>query len=387
VLKRTTAQVKIAQLRKRVRVVQGGSSSSKTFSIIPMLIHYANSNASKEISIVSESIPHLRRGAIRDFVKIMEWVGLMDYSAWNKSTLTYYFQNGSFIEFFSGDQPDKMRGARRDVLFVNEANNINWETYYQLAIRTREFIYIDYNPTAEFWAHTELVNQKDTDFIILTYKDNEALEQSIINEFLKAEEKAKTSDYWQNWVKVYVYGEIGTLQGVVFDNWKQINELPSDARYLGTGLDFGFTNDPTAAVDIYQHNGSLIVDEIIYKKGLLNSEIAKLLKTKSRYVVADSAEPKSIAELSQSGFTIFPCVKGRDSVMHGIQLLQEQNILVTATSINLIKELRNYSWKTDKAGAKQNEPIDAFNHAIDALRYIVSDKLGRSTGSYTVGRI
>ena len=222
----------------------------------------------------------------------------MDYSAWNKSTLTYYFANGSFIEFFSGDQPDKMRGARRDVLFVNEANNIGWETYYQLAIRTREFIYIDFNPTAEFWAHTELQGQTDVDFIILTYRDNEALEDSIINEFKKAEEKAKTSEYWANWVKVYVYGEIGSLQGVVFDNWKPIDSVPDNATYLGTGLDFGFTNDPSAAVDIYKHDGKIVVDEVIYQKGLLNSQIANQLKDKRRYIVADSSEPKSIHELN-----------------------------------------------------------------------------------------
>jgi len=387
VLRKTTAQHKIAHLRKRIRVVQGGSSSSKTFSIIPLLIHYGNSNPNKEISIVSESIPHLRRGAIRDFVKIMEWVGLMNYTSWNKSTLTYYFDNGSFIEFFSADQPDKMRGARRDVLFINEANNVDWESYYQLAIRTREFIYIDYNPTSEFWAHKELIGEKDTDFIILTYKDNEALEQSIINEFKKAEEKAKTSQYWANWVKVYVNGEVGSLQGIVFETFNKIDVLPSEAKYLGTGLDFGFTNDPTAAVDVYQYNGGLLLDEVIYQKGLSNSEIAKLLKDKSRYIVADSAEPKSIHELTQYGLKIFGAVKGKDSILHGIQLLQQQPIYITKKSVNVIKEFRNYSWKTDKSGEKINQPIDIYNHSIDAIRYIVSDKLGRATGSYTIGKI
>jgi phage terminase large subunit len=387
-LEKTTAQDKIAALRKRVRIVQGGSSSSKTFTIIPFLIDYANKNAGKEISIVSESIPHLRRGAMRDFVKIMEWVGLMDYSAWNKSTLTYYFANGSFIEFFSGDQPDKMRGARRDVLFVNEANNIGWETYYQLAIRTREFIYIDFNPTAEFWAHTELQGQTDVDFIILTYRDNEALEDSIINEFKKAEEKAKTSEYWANWVKVYVYGEIGSLQGVVFDNWKPIDSVPDNATYLGTGLDFGFTNDPSAAVDIYKHDGKIVVDEVIYQKGLLNSQIANQLKEKRRYIVADSSEPKSIHELNSYGLQVFPCVKGADSILHGISIIQEHELLITKRSLNVIKELRAYSWKRDKTGATLNTPIDDFNHALDALRYIVTDKFGtRNSGNYSIGGI
>jgi phage terminase large subunit len=382
VLKKTTAQSKIAALRKRVRIVQGGSSSSKTFTIIPFLIDYANKNAGKEISIVSESIPHLRRGAIRDFVKIMEWVGLMDYSAWNKSTLTYYFPNGSFIEFFSGDQPDKMRGARRDVLFVNEANNIGWETYYQLAIRTREFIYIDFNPTAEFWAHTELQNQPDVDFIILTYRDNEALEASIINEFKKAEEKAKTSEYWANWVRVYVNGEIGSLQGVVFDNWKQCDSIPQQARLLGYGCDFGYSNDPSTLVAVYQLNNEFYYDELIYQKGLLNSDLARLIKQHpTAMIYADSAEPKSIQEIKNYGIRITATEKGADSIMHGISKMQQAPFYVTKRSLNLIKELRAYTWATDKAGATLNKPIDAFNHAIDAMRYYHLGQ-GKYSGNY-----
>jgi phage terminase large subunit len=373
VLRKTTAQIKIAALRKRVRVVQGGSSSSKTFSIIPLLIHYANKHPNKEISIVSESIPHLRRGAIRDFVKIMEWIGLMDYSAWNKSTLTYNFPNGSFIEFFSGDQPDKMRGARRDVLFVNEANNINWETYYQLAIRTREFIYIDYNPTSEFWAHIELVNQKDTDFIILTYKDNEALEASIINEFKKAEVKAKTSAYWENWVKVYVYGEIGSLQGVVFNNWHQCDYVPEHAKLLGYGLDYGYRNDPTALVAIWYADNTYYLDELIYQTGLLNKEISNKMKALNvdpyQSIIADSAEPKSNAELRVEGWRILDAKKGADSVVYGVSKMQELDLRVTKRSLNLIKEFRNYTWATDRDGNAMNKPIDAYNHAIDAIRY------------------
>jgi phage terminase large subunit len=381
-LKKTTAQDKIAALRKRVRIVQGGSSSSKTFTIIPFLIDYANKNAGKEISIVSESIPHLRRGAMRDFVKIMEWVGLMDYSAWNKSTLTYYFPNGSFIEFFSGDQPDKMRGARRDVLFVNEANNVAWETYYQLAIRTREFIYIDFNPTAEFWAHTELQNQPDVDFIILTYRDNEALEASIINEFKKAEEKAKTSEYWANWVKVYVNGEIGSLQGVVFENWRQCDSIPKEARLLGYGCDFGYSNDPSTLVSVYQLNNEFYYDELIYQKGLLNSDLARLIKQHpTAMIYADSAEPKSIQELKNYGIRITATEKGADSIMHGISKMQQAPFYVTKRSLNLIKELRAYTWATDKTGATLNKPIDAFNHGIDAMRYYHLGQ-GKYSGNY-----
>jgi len=165
---KTTAQAKIARLRKRVRIVQGGTSSSKTYSILPLLQTYAANVPRSEISIVSESIPHLRRGAMRDFIKILQETGEYVDAYWNRSTLTYTFANGSFIEFFSADQSDKLRGARRDVLFVNEANNVDWQAYHQMAIRTRKFIYIDYNPSAEFWAHTELQNSEDSDFLILT---------------------------------------------------------------------------------------------------------------------------------------------------------------------------------------------------------------------------
>lgn len=381
---KTTAQAKIAALRKRVRVVQGGTSSSKTFSIIPLLITYAAKNKGSEISIVSESIPHLRRGAIRDFIKIMERTGNFNQERWNRSSLTYTFANGSFIEFFSADQPDKMRGARRDVLFINEANNINWETYMQLSIRTRKFIYIDYNPSAEFWAHTELIGQPSTDFVILTYKDNEALEPAIVAQIESAKEKAETSEYWRNWWNVYGLGLVGALQGVIFNNWKQIEELPTDAKLLGIGLDFGFTNDPTAAIAVYQYDGRYILDEMIYETGLLNSDIAAKLKGYTCTIVADSAEPKSIEELRRSGLRIKGAAKGTDSVRFGIQLLQEHEWLVTSTSTNFIKELRGYSWDVDKTGKQTGNPIGYLNHAIDAWRYWGLDNLHKSySGSYS----
>jgi phage terminase large subunit len=240
-LQKTTAQNKIARLKKRVRIVRGGTSSSKTFSIIPMLITYAVQNKGVEISIVAESIPHLRRGAIRDFLKIMDMVGMYKDDNWNKSSLTYKFTNGSFIEFFSADQPDKLRGARRDVLFVNECNNIDWESYYQMAIRTRKFIYLDYNPVAEFWVDTELIEEPDSEMVVLTYKDNEALDASIVKEIEKAKDKAVTSEYWRNWWRVYGLGEIGSLEGLVFSNWKTIDTIPDEARLLGYGLDFGYS--------------------------------------------------------------------------------------------------------------------------------------------------
>ncbi len=379
---KTTAQSKIAALRKRNRVVQGGTSSSKTFSIIPLLIAYAVQTPGAEISIVSESIPHLRRGAIRDFLKIMGWIG-NSLVPWNKTTLTYHFQNGAFIEFFSADQSDKLRGARRDVLFVNEANNINWEAFHQMSIRTRKFTYIDYNPTQEFWAHTELIPREDTDFIILTYKDNEALEPAIVKEIEQAQ--FKTDPYWVNWWKVYGLGEMGSLQGVVFSNWEQCDKMPESWKWKTFGVDWGYTNDPTAIVEVCQYDGKIWVNEILYKKGLNNADIAgKVSGFRNQEFIADSAEPKSIEDMRRHGFRIRPCSKGRDSVRAGIDKMQQQPIMVTSNSVNLIKELRSYVWATDKTGKQTGEPMDNFNHAIDALRYVVMEKNKARSGHYNI---
>jgi phage terminase large subunit len=367
--KRTTAQAKIAKLRKRIRIVQGGTSSSKTFSILPLLISYAVDNPNSEISVVSESIPHLKRGAIRDFIKIMQWTDNWFPNNFNKSNLTYYFKNGSHIEFFSADQPDKLRGARRDILFINECNNVDFESYQQLAIRTKKFIYLDYNPTNEFWVHRELMQDANADFIILTYKDNEALEPSIVAEIEKAKIKAQTSTYWENWWKVYGLGQIGSLEGVIFNNWQTIDTIPEDARLIGCGLDFGYSNDPTAIVEVYKWNDKRIVNEITYQKGLSNAQIAKQITNKLP-IYCDSAEPKSIAELKTYGVNAYPVTKGTDSVKFGIQIMQEQEYLITSHSTNLINELRKYAWDKDKrTGETLNKPIDDFNHAIDALRY------------------
>ena len=384
-LQKTTAQTKIKELRKRIRIVQGGTSSSKTFTILPLLIQYAIQTPKSEISVVSESIPHLKRGALKDFIKIMEWTNNFNANNFNKSNLTYKFSNGSYIEFFSADQPDKLRGARRDVLFINECNNVSFESYQQLAIRTKKFIYLDYNPTNEFWVHNELINDNNSDFIILTYKDNEALDPAIVKEIEKAKAKAETSSYWKNWWKVYGLGQIGTLDGVIFNNWQTIDVLPNDARLLGYGVDFGYSNDPTAIVEVYKWNDKRIVNEICYQKELSNSQIAKLITTKD-IAYCDSAEPKSIAELVSYGVNATAVRKGTDSINFGIQVMQEQEYLITKQSTNLINELRKYAWDKDKkTGTTLNKPIDMFNHAIDAFRYHEMESIGTpNKGNYYV---
>jgi phage terminase large subunit len=372
---RTTSTNKILKLKKRVRIIQGGTSAAKTYGILAVLIGRASAVHGLEVSVVAESIPHLRRGALKDFIKLMKWMNKWNENQFNKSLLTYQFLNGSTFEFFSADDSSKLRGARRDVLYINECNNVTFESYNELAIRTKKAIYLDFNPANEFWVHTELKDEPDADFIILTYKDNEALDKSIIDQIEKNREKASTSTYWSNWWRVYGLGEIGMLEGVIFSNWKQINQLPSDARLVGIGLDFGYTNDPTAAVEVYTWNGQRILNELVYRTGMINSDIAKILPDNVP-IYADSSEPKSIEEIRRYGKTIKGVTKGKDSINFGIQIMQSQEYLVTSNSTNLIKELRGYIWDTDKTGARLNKPIDFNNHSIDGLRYHEMEVLG-----------
>lgn len=382
----TTALKKLLRLKKRIKVVRGGTSASKTFSILPILIDRAIKTPNLEISVVSESIPHLRRGALKDFLKIMMALGRYNDNQFNKSTLKYTFGNGAYIEFFSVDQPDKLRGARRNVLYVNECNNVDFDSYYQLAIRTSGEIWLDYNPSAIFWVDREIINQEDVDFITLTYLDNEALPETIVKEIESAKVKAETSAYWANWWQVYGLGLTGSLEGVCIPDWQEIN-LPTEARLLCYGMDWGYSNDPTSLIAMYKYNDAYIFDELIYQKGLLNSDISDLLKTNGvqDIIYADSAEPKSIAELNSYGHNVLPVSKGRDSIVYGLNLINQNKVYVTSRSKNLINELRNYIWMTDKQGNKLNKPIDAYNHAIDAMRYAITSQLENpNKGSYYV---
>ena len=381
---KTTAQSKIAKLRKRVRVVRGGTSSSKTFSIIPLLIDYAIKNPKTEISIVAETIPHLKRGAMRDFLKIMDMINMFDASKWNKSSLTYTFSNKSYIEFFSAEQPQKLRGARRDVLFVNECNNISWEAYYQLAIRTRRFIYLDYNPVAEFWVDTEVLKDKDAEMIVLTYKDNEALDKSIVQEIEKAREKAKTSSYWANWWRVYGLGEIGVQVDAVFQNYEIIDTSNIGIEHIvGFGLDFGFT-DPNALVAMYKFEGKIIFEEWLYKSGLsiqeMRIDMMNLIKSKgynpnvfwgNTILICDSSAPTYITELRQNGFyRAYECYKHLGAKQIAINELNSNGFYVSSKSKNLIHELRKYTYLRDKENRLTNITTERDDHLLDAMRYV-----------------
>jgi phage terminase large subunit len=380
----TTAIKRIRRMTARKKVIQGGTSAGKTYAILAVLIHIA-AKAKTEISVVSESIPHLRRGAMKDFGKVMQWTNRWRDEGWNKTLLTYTFANGSTIEFFSADQEAKLRGARRQVLYINEANNIEFEAYHQLAIRTSEAIYIDFNPVSEFWAHTEVLAEQDSELIVLTYRDNEALPATIRDDIESAQVKAATSTYWANWWKVYGLGEVGSLQGVVFDDWQQVDGIDfAGDKLVAIGLDWGYTNDPTAVVAVYKRGSAILMHELIYQNGLTNQDIAEHLRklgiNRSWPIIADSAEPKSIEEVHRLGFNIHPATKGADSIRNSIDILKRQPLLVTRESTNLIKELRNYTWDTDRTGASLGVPIDRYNHAIDAVRYVALNKLSANAG-------
>jgi len=382
--KQTTALKKIRSLKNRIKVVQGGSSAGKTISILILLIDRCIKNPGLEVSVVSESIPHLRRGAIRDFLKIMKDTGRYIASNYNKTLLRYEFTNGSYIEFFSADSEEKLRGGRRQILYINECNSINYEAYLQLAIRTSGDIYLDYNPSARFWAHTEVINQPDTDFIILNYKDNQALSDEVVKMLESNREKAKTSTYWDNWCRVYLDGEIGQVEGTIFNDYETIDKIPDEARLLGYGLDFGYSYDPAALIALYKYNDDIIVDEVVYQTGLLNSELSSLMKqyNVSGEIFADSAEPKSIQELKRYGHQVKSVEKGKDSVNYGIQILQQKKMFVTKRSENILNEFQKYMWKKNRDGGYDTTPIDAHNHACDALRYVAMSKLGvRKEGS------
>ncbi len=317
-------------------------------------------------SVVSETLPHLKRGAIRDFLNIMEAHGYYRETQWNRTDFIYTFETGTKIEFFSADNAEKVRGPRRNVLFINEANNIGYETYTQLAIRTSEEIYIDYNPVAQFWVHDEVIPNMDHDFLILTYKDNDALPETIVQELESRREK-------KSWWRVYGEGLIGGGEGLVYPGWRIVDELPDNARLERHYVDFGYTHDPTAIGSVYYYDQAYYLDEVAYNKGLSNKQIADiLLNLDKALVIADSAEPKSIDELRSYGVNVMPAVKGKDSINQGIQVVQDQMICVTKRSTNILKESRNYMFEKDDNDNFTNDPIGIWNHHMDGIRYALT---------------
>lgn len=392
--KPTTALFKIAELSRLIRCIAGGQGAGKTIAILMLFINYCQHNKNQECTIFQAELSKMKRTVIRDFIKLMKSLGFFDSLRWNKSESIYYFQNGSYIEFVGLDVADIGKGFRRDLVYFNEANKgrITFDAFVQVQSRAK-LTYLDFNPDSHFWAHDELLNDIKTDFITLTFKDNEYLPKTEADAILDykrkgfhnpdledldelfAESNIK-SPFWANKWRVYGLGLVGKLEGIVLSDWTLIDSIPQEARLLGYGLDFGYSNDPSTLIAAYKYNKHIIFHECIYGKGLHNNELASLIKQHPRAkIYADSADPKSISELKRYGINIVGAKKGADSIMYGIGILQEQDILITKSSTHLIEELNRYKYAKDKDGNTTNKPVDAFNHCIDPMRYFASSEL------------
>jgi len=352
---------------KNIIVHQGGTSSGKTFSILQFIIIYSLKHENQLTSIVAETMPHLRRGAMRDFFNILNAAGLYSEKDHNK-TENIYKIGSSIIEFFSADSPDKLRGPRRNNLFLNECNNITYDAYDQLHIRTKGWEILDFNPTSEFWVHEYVLKNQNVAFFKTTYLNNKFLDKKIIDSI----EEKKNNPKFENWWRVFGLGEIGQSGGLIYPVFETCEQMPEGQYYYG--LDFGYSNDETALVQVTKINNKIYCNELIYETGLLNKDIIARLKSLNvgkNIIIADSAEMKTIDEIALAGFNIKPCTKGKDSIMFGIQLVNQFDLVVTKRSLNLIKELRNYAYQKNKDGNYINYPIDYYNHSLDALRYVV----------------
>jgi phage terminase large subunit len=367
-----------------VVVNQGGTSSGKTYSILQVLCLKAIEQPDQVISVVGQDVPNLKSGALRDMQSIV--ASSTDIQSWikgyNASDRIFTFHNGSIIEFKSYQDSQDAKSGKRDYFFLNEANGISFEIYSELAMRTKKKVYIDYNPNARFWVHDKLIGKEGTELIISDHRHN-----PFLPDIIRKKIEALREDDEELW-KVYARGVTGKIEGLIYRNWGTIGTIPTEAQLIGMGLDFGFTNDPTACVMVYRYNGELIIDELLYHKGYTNQDISQFFTqsgiNKSVSIIADSAEPKSIEELRRMGWRVEGANKGKDSILNGIDILKRFRFSVTSRSSNLIKELNAYKWK-EKDGNATNVPIDSFNHGMDALRYLALNKLAeKNRGIYGI---
>jgi len=360
--------------KQKFVVNQGGTGSGKTFALLQLLFTYAVLEPNLVITVVGQDIPNLKKGAFRDAISI--YSDSSELQKWtdriNQTDRIFTFKNGSLIEFASFQDEQDAKSGKRDYLFLNEADGIPYEIFWQLAIRTRKQIYIDYNPTARFWVHDKLIGKPETRLIISDHRHNMFLPKDM-HRMIESIDDTEL-------FKVYARGVTGKLEGVIFTNWQPVeaSEMPA-TRCRWIGLDFGYSNDPTAIIDVRFHENELWLDEICYQRRMLNSDIISILSD-AKYatvpIIADSAEPKSIEELRRAGLRIEPAQKGKDSVRTGIDILKRYRMNVTKQSHNLRKELLSYSWKKSKNGDYLNEPVDFLNHALDGIRYTALNKLG-----------
>jgi len=362
-------------------------NSGKTYSILQVLMCILAQQPGKVATIVGRDIPNLKVGAIRDFEAIWhsEHEGIRYFepiiASYNKTDNKAIFANGSVLEFKSFDDKHDAQGSRRDYLFINEANGIPYPIADQLMIRTRVRTFIDYNPTAPFWVHDEIMGKVERSkytYIQSTYKNNPFLEDKIIKEI---ESKEFTDPYW---FTVYGRGELGRLEGAVYTNWEAVDNIPDGAKFIGYGLDFGFSVDPAAMVGLWRYDSEIYVEQLIYETGLTNQDIAQRLEEMEirtdGIIWADSAEPKSIEEIARAGYRIKPTSKGADSVRVGIDLLKQFKLNVVRSAVDVTKELQLYQWATDRFGKALNKPVDKHNHAMDAMRYAALMTLSNKKG-------
>lgn len=394
----TTALRKIAGMiekgrnaGKRIFVVRGGQGAGKTIAMLMLIINSASSKEDREWIIASEELTKMRDSVIKDFLKVIKAFGIFKPERWNKSEFTYHFPNGSTIKFRPMDKDDAGKGVRVYGVYFNEVNKITFEAYNQYASRA-ELVLADYNPDAPFFIDDEVIPRKDCSFLQLTFKDNEHLHEVERDEILGYYQRGYNAageiinKYWANKWKVYGLGEIGSLIGAVFSDWEIIPDIPKEAHLRSGGLDFGYTNDPTAIVAVYEWNGCEIWDEVAYETGLSNKKISDKIKAsalQSARIYCDGAEPKSVDDLKSLRVKAIGVAGADKDILFGIEKMQEKRILVTQRSVNIISNLRDYVWATNRNGKAINEPIDKHNHAIDAARY---EKMGRGkySGKYHV---
>ncbi|QKJ28484.1 terminase [Mucilaginibacter mali] len=357
-----------------VVVNQGGTSSGKTYAIEQVLFVLACSEK-VVITIVGQDIPNLKVGALRDAMEIYRTSPALQKMVknYNRTDRVFEFTNGSLMEFNSYSDAQDAKSGKRDYLFINEANGISWDVYIELALRTRKRVYIDYNPNTAFWVHDKLLGGDDVQLIISDHRHNPFLDDDMHRRIEGLREQ--NEELW----KVYARGLTGKVAGLVLSNWYLCNEIPRHARRLALGLDFGFTNDQTGCLEVFMLEGELWLNELFYETGLTNPDISNRLSnssvSKKTPIIADSAEPKSIEELRRMGWNISGAIKGPDSVNLSIDILKRYRLNITRNSVNLVNELSRYKWRTDRNGRTLNEPVDAFNHLIDPLRYVALNKL------------
>ena len=373
-LKGTVVLQKNLNANTRIVVNQGGTRSSKTYSLAQLIILKALQEQGKVYTICRKTLPALKGTAYRDFFNILEEHNLYNPNNHNKSELTYKL-NKNEIEFISVDMPQKIRGRKRNILWLNEANEFSFEDWVQLSLRTTENIYLDFNPSDPYsWIYDNVMNREDCTFIKSTYLDNPFLPDETIKEIERLRDL--DSNYW----KIYGLGDMEQPKETIFRHCEIANNVPIEAQLVAIGMDFGYSNDPTAIAEVYKLNDDLYINELIYSKGLTNQDIAEKLRelniTRQTEIIADSAEPKSIEELHRQNFNIKGAKKGADSINMGIDVLRRFKLHITKNSTNTLNEFKYYKWLTDKNGHIVNKPAtNQQDHIIDAVRYVALNKL------------